>query len=423
MHARLFPLTTAQRGLRPDAVDHRLYVLTGPVRLPALRAALAELVRRHEPLRTTCAAGGQRVHEEMPVPVRVYPAADPLALARELVRQPFPAGEGPLLRVYLLRSAGAEHLLVVWHRLVMDSWGVGVWCRELSALYYELTVGEHTHLPPAPGRYADWAAWRDGLATSARTAELLAWWAHRLAATEPLALPAHGQPSGQARRSVRLLSTQDLERVEDTAHRAGTTVYAVLAAACADTLRRHTGQERFVLGTPVSHRDRGETSAMLGCFQDTLPIPLDLGGAHTLEELSPRLLTAATEAFSRRHLSYDQLRRVLPGGGLRAHFSHRPLDWWTAPSLPACEPVDLDLPDTDWPFALRVDELPGGARVVLDVDPAVHTAELAERFLADYVRALLDGGVPEQARRPVNEWAALRLATDYENWLEEQLAR
>ncbi|MFN9547063.1 MAG: condensation domain-containing protein, partial [Cyanobacteriota bacterium] len=147
--------------------------LAGALDAAALRAALNQLVARHEVLRTTfVAVDGEPVQ-------RIGPATDArflliehdlrattdgqAELARWLEREasaPFDLEKGPLVRGRLLRLAEGEHaLLLTMHHAITDGWSLGVLGRELGALYDALRRGEADPLPALPIQYADYAVW------------------------------------------------------------------------------------------------------------------------------------------------------------------------------------------------------------------------------------------------------------------------
>ncbi|HEY0782174.1 MAG TPA: condensation domain-containing protein, partial [Thermoanaerobaculia bacterium] len=122
------------------------YNMPGPLRLrgaldlQALRAAVAELARRHESLRTRFAhEDGEPVQLIDPPGAATLPEVELSALpeparTREAERLaaaeaawPFDLARGPLWRSILLRSGDAEHvLLLTLHHIVTDGWSMGV---------------------------------------------------------------------------------------------------------------------------------------------------------------------------------------------------------------------------------------------------------------------------------------------------------
>src|SRR5437764_1189808 len=75
--------------------------------------------------------------------------------------RPFGLTRAPLLRVLLVRLSDAEHLIsVAFHHVVSGGWSIGVFIRELAALYAAFVEGRPSPLPAPPLQYADYAVWQ-----------------------------------------------------------------------------------------------------------------------------------------------------------------------------------------------------------------------------------------------------------------------
>ncbi|HEV3051385.1 MAG TPA: condensation domain-containing protein, partial [Longimicrobium sp.] len=144
------PVTFAQERLWfVDALDPGspayamplAYAIPGGLDQDALGRALAELVRRHEPLRTSLpAVDGVPVQRIAPPPadfdlpvadLRHLPEGERRAeagrLAAESSRHRFDLARGPLFRASLVHVADDEHLLLLnLHHAIADGWSVGV---------------------------------------------------------------------------------------------------------------------------------------------------------------------------------------------------------------------------------------------------------------------------------------------------------
>src|SRR5262249_25367287 len=144
-----------------------------------LAAALSEIVRRHEALRTTFAAvageARQSIAPPAPFPLPVVdlsalPAAAPnsrdaAADRRALAEapRPFDPGRRPPARLTLVKLATEAPLaLSPLHPIVPDGWSPGVFLRELGELYRSFLEGRPSPLPDLPIQYADFALWQRG---------------------------------------------------------------------------------------------------------------------------------------------------------------------------------------------------------------------------------------------------------------------
>ena len=126
-------------------------------------------MQRHEILRTTFrAANGQPVQVISPTLAVALPAVDlegldaeardasVQRLATEEARRPFDLSQGPLVRVTLLRLSAQRHiLLLAMHHIIADGWSLGIFLRELAALYDAFSSDKPSPLPDLPLQYAD----------------------------------------------------------------------------------------------------------------------------------------------------------------------------------------------------------------------------------------------------------------------------
>ncbi|HEX8275250.1 MAG TPA: amino acid adenylation domain-containing protein [Longimicrobiaceae bacterium] len=304
--------------------------LRGALDARALRRALAELVRRHESLRTVLpAVQGEPVQRILPAGPRPLPLADLRALpegareaavrrlAGEEARRPFDLATGPLLRTTLLRAADDDWvLLLTLHHVVSDGWSMEVLVREVAALYAAAVRGEPSPLPPLPVQYADFAAWqRAWLAGDVLEAQL-AFWRDALRGAPPLLeLPAaRPRPAVQRHRGASrslLLPPELAGRVRALGAREGTTPFMTLLAAFAALLARYTGETDVVVGTPVAGRTRPETEGTIGYFLNTLALRTDVGGDPTFRELLARVRAATLGAYAHQDVPFEQLLEEL----------------------------------------------------------------------------------------------------------------
>ncbi|HEY0409034.1 MAG TPA: condensation domain-containing protein, partial [Candidatus Dormibacteraeota bacterium] len=133
--------------------------LRGSLDAAALAGTFGEIVRRHESLRTTFAAGDAGAWQRVGPPTFAARAAlscidlgglpaaarmaTGIALAMAEAERPFDLARGPLLRTALVRLSGSKEageagdhlLLVTMHHIVSDGWSIGILVHELGALY------------------------------------------------------------------------------------------------------------------------------------------------------------------------------------------------------------------------------------------------------------------------------------------------
>jgi amino acid adenylation domain-containing protein len=300
--------------------------MRGPLDAAALERALGEMVRRHEVLRTRFVlVDGRPVQRIEPadgwrLPVDVVDAladdareAEVAARVGEWVAARFDLERGPLFRARLLRAAADDHVLLIgMHHSVSDGWSMGVFWRELMALYRAFRDGLPSPLPELPIQYADFAVWQRGWLHGDALERQVAWWrAHLAGAPALLELPTdRPRPPMQSHRGGAVsfvIPAEVAEPVRVLARRSGATLFMALMAAWQVLLARWSGQDDVVVGTPVAGRTRGETEGLIGFFVNTLAVRGSLGDDPTFAALLARVREATLGAYAHQDLPFERL--------------------------------------------------------------------------------------------------------------------
>src|SRR5262249_33392846 len=198
--------------------------------------------------------------------------------------------QGPLIRGRLVRLGPEEHVfLLTQHHIVSDGWSMGVFTRELGALYQAFVAGQTNPLPPLGIQYPDYAAWQRLWLSGERLKAQVDYWRQNLAgAPALLELPTDRRRPREQSFAAGFLGvhvdaelTRGLKRVSQ---QHGTTLFMTLLAAWAAVLTRLSGQRDLVIGTPTANRGRREVEELIGFFVNTLALRIDLSGEPSLAE-------------------------------------------------------------------------------------------------------------------------------------------
>jgi amino acid adenylation domain-containing protein len=425
--------------------------LKGELDREALMRALERIVARHEALRTsfpeTDGVPAQRISavEESPFHLaehdfRAAPDAEE-ELGRLVVDEagvPFDLARGPLIRGRLIRLANDDHvLLITMHHIVSDGWSMGIFTRELSALYGAFRGGRPDPLPPLPVQYADYAAWQRRWVEGEVLQRQADYWRETLSgAPELLELPTdRARPARQdfAGAAIRLVLDDELAAaLKALGQRHGTTLYMTLLAGWAAVLARLSGQDDVVVGTPTANRGRAEVEDLIGFFVNTLPVRVDLSGAPTVAELLGRVKERSLGAQHHQDIPFEQVVELVQPARSLAHtpLFQVMLAWQNAPEgrleLPGLAPGPLNPArsgDSSWQAAARFDLSlalwEDGARIegVVEYATALFERETVERYVG-YLRRVLKE-MAADASTPVHRLELLSAAerrTVVEEW-------
>ncbi|WP_323798315.1 non-ribosomal peptide synthetase [Nisaea sp.] len=284
----------------------------------ALRRALAQLIDRHEILRTVFVeVDGEPRQQVLDVidvpltPVDLSDAEDADAQTRAIVaeenRTRFALDQAPLFRVTLItRDGGPTVFVLVMHHIIGDGWSMQVFYRELLTLYDAARSGARSPLPPLEIQYRDYAVLQDGRDRS----EDARFWKARLDGLEgPLRLPHDlAQNAGTDRKGERVsleLSEECSEALRALSRSRGSTPANALLALFKLFLFQLTQQEDICIGMAVANRGRPELEPLLGAFVNLLPLRTRVSAGLDFDTLLDRVTETSTAALDHQDYPYD----------------------------------------------------------------------------------------------------------------------
>ncbi|MFD9540883.1 amino acid adenylation domain-containing protein [Streptomyces sp. NPDC060022] len=310
----------------------------GPLDTEALRGALADVVARHESLRTVFAEYDGVARQEVldasaaealvPLVVELPPAegsADAWAesMVRRLSAVPFDLAGDIGVRAHLLRLGSARHILVlVLHHVVADGWSLAPLSRDLGAAYRARSSGASTpDWPALRVQYADYTLWQRALLgddgdPDSLAARQLAFWQEALRGAPdlldlPLDRPRQAVAGHRGDAVPFELPAPAHAALVELARAAGCTPFMVLQAALAVTLHAHGAGTDIPLGTAVAGRTDEALDDLVGFFVNTVVLRADLSGDPTFRDLLQRVKEFDIAALGNVDMPFERIVEAL----------------------------------------------------------------------------------------------------------------
>jgi len=419
------PASAAQRRLwlaqRADTTGtayniHGALRLMGALDVEALERALAEIVRRHDSLRTVFIERDgellQHVRGSVPTDLVQHDcSAIDVAHRDEAVacalgaqaRGRFDLQSGPLFRFALINEATDRHVFAVaLHHIVADAWSMNVFLGELAALYAAYRAGRPSPLPELPLQYTDLA--EPAATEPVSFARSLEYWQRRLASPPP---PLELAPGRRARATGTRAGACRKRRLphavgvalKELSRRHHVTLFTTMLALLKALLYHYTRQTDILVGATFSNRVRPGTEQLIGFFGNVLVLRTDLSGGLTFEQLLARVRETVVDAFAHGDVPYERIVEELRAAARASADASATTASVVEPRLQVglevadadgaavdfdgldFEPIEAAVESAKTDLVLLVHDRPNGLLCALEYDAELFAADEIDRML------------------------------------------
>ncbi|RNF77729.1 non-ribosomal peptide synthetase [Streptomyces botrytidirepellens] len=421
----MIPLSFAQRRLwfvdtfeGPSAtynVPFRLN-LAGRLDAPALRAALHDVVARHESLRTLIVTddAGVPCQEVLPVdravvdlPVVDVAEPDLEAAVSSAAEQELDIAVDLPLRATLFRVRSDLHVLVLLiHHIASDGESMAPLARDLAAAYTARVRTEAPDWPELPVQYVDYTLWqREMLGDETDPDSLLSrqaeYWRQELAGIPqptrlPLDQPRPPVPSHRGDLVDGSLSRTELAAVEALARAHGVTLPMVMQAGLVALLQHLGAGTDVAIGSTIAGRTDDQLADLVGFFVNTWVLRADLSGGPSFGQLLELVKDKALSAYDNQDAPFERLVELVdPERSTAYHPLFQVMFTWEDDFK-----IDIELPDLtarlevletrtakfDLEFNLFPDPETGGLRCYLEYATDLFDRATAAGIVTRYLR-------------------------------------
>ncbi|HEY6553701.1 MAG TPA: condensation domain-containing protein, partial [Vicinamibacteria bacterium] len=383
--------------------------IDGELRPGEIRAALAEVVRRNEILRT-----GFRLFAGAALPLQVIFDGAPLAydehdlggrstpeqeawLAEaydELLRRPIDLAQGPVFHAVLARlGASRQALLLALPSLNADAASLPRLARRV--LLASVALRGNQGLPDEPAQYADLAEWAIEQLDGEEARDETARWRERNLADAPALRLPFGRTGANASFRMETVAWTLPEGFLGRLGRIEGDPESFLLAGWQALIRRLTGAAEASVGISVHGRDYEGLEEALGLLERVVPLGLppqeEVPG---LGKLSLNVKDAVRERRERQHLfSWDAAGR--DGTAASPPFLHFAFRYVDDPPLPSAEGLSVSIEEMDarvdrFGIQVAIRRTGEGARAELNYDADVYERAEIERLAGFYGALLAD---------------------------------
>ncbi|MCX6475853.1 non-ribosomal peptide synthetase [Rhodococcus sp. (in: high G+C Gram-positive bacteria)] len=312
--------------------------LTGELDVLGLEQAVADVIGRHEVLRTVYpevdGVGYQKIVAPADVDVNLAATSvsdsEIVSEVTNFVAAGFDVTAEVPLRAKLFQIKADEHVLVfVVHHISTDGFSMGPLTRDVMTAYYARTNGQAPTWTPLPVQYADYSLWQREVLGSeddpqSVIAQQITYWAQALdGVPEQLNLPGdRARPavfSGQGATFEFSIGQELHERLISVGREHNASMFMVVHAALASLLARLSGTTDINIGAPMAGRGESELDDLIGMFVNTLVLRTEVDPSAAFTTLLASARETDLQAFAHSDLPFERLVEVLDPVRSRAH--------------------------------------------------------------------------------------------------------
>ncbi|WP_046227795.1 non-ribosomal peptide synthetase [Paenibacillus dauci] len=341
-----YPVSSMQKKLialqlnHPNSVvynESKAYRITdGRMEPDRLAEVVKKLVNRHESLRTSFVindtefrqqinpfvANADSVFTYIPYIANDDPSAEATAIRIKSLITPFDLRKAPLIRVILLEENDHQILIIDIHHIVADGLSLSILIRDLLAIYEERESGALSL------SYLDYVLWNEKNEDKERKKELEAFWNKELGPS----IPRLNLPIDESRRTAASFAEGgkyffDLdyslsENIACFVKEKASTDYAFLLSVFSVVLSKYSGQQDFVIGTPVLGRGHSDLENSVGMFVNSIALRVKPDDNFGFREFMDHTKNRTIEALEYQDYDFGEMAHRLD---MQTEYRNHPL--------------------------------------------------------------------------------------------------
>ena len=242
-------------------------------------------------------------------------------IAKKEINKPFDLSNGPLLRCIIFKMKKNEHILFMnMHHIISDGLSCKILLEQISKVYRDLIDGkienqDFLHFFPSL-QYKEYILWQDEVSKKDIFIEQEQHWRTKLKD-----IPDHLGIIGDYKRPKIFtyrgdtitvdIKRETTKKIKEFVSRNNCTMYMFFLGLYGVLLSKYSGQENVVVGMPVSGRNEQEFENVVGCFVNTIALPIHISGQETFDKMILNVKETLIDGIENSDISFDSVVSAL----------------------------------------------------------------------------------------------------------------
>jgi amino acid adenylation domain-containing protein/non-ribosomal peptide synthase protein (TIGR01720 family) len=225
----------------------------------------------------------------------------------------FDLEKAPLVRISLLKSEEKEYVFfMTMHHIISDGWSSVVLFKEMLTIYNSLVEEKEINLPELRIQYKDYANWLNQESQQEHYKKSETYWLDQFSGS----LPVIELPGAKKRPIVKTyngnylnyqFSKEFTEKLNAFSQKQDATLFMTLMAGVNALLKRYTGQNDIIIGSPIAGRDHSDLENQIGLYLNTLALRTRIGEGFTFLDLLRHEKQLILDGYEHQKYAFDEL--------------------------------------------------------------------------------------------------------------------
>ncbi|MCL1989818.1 MAG: amino acid adenylation domain-containing protein, partial [Defluviitaleaceae bacterium] len=300
------------------------YHLKGKLDVNAFKNSIEYLVNRHESLRTTFDMINGTLYQIITneinynlteINAESYELNDKDKINKSLEdisKKTFDLVNGPLLDITIINLGKNQIVCLLLHHIITDGWSTGIIFNELESIYKSYRLNSSVLLPNMEFQYVDYTAWHNSLIKTDEYKNKLNFWFEYLldspvesALSIDVKRPMTKSTYGESFKYI--IEKTGHKKVLDFCKEQNITLFMFFQIIIFILQNKYTGQEDFIIGSPVATRNQEGLENVVGYLVNTLPFRLKMNSDISLKDAINIVRNDTLEALDHRDVPFEQI--------------------------------------------------------------------------------------------------------------------
>ncbi len=334
----VYPLSSAQKRIyyhsKMIGENNTVYNMPGGILVNGIldkeriKKVFEKIIERHSTLRTAFILYdddvAQKVYDNINFEIPIYQNKE--REIKEIINNfpiPFELEKAPLIRIELHYIENKKTLMLFdAHHIIMDGTSINNLIIEFNRIY------NGYNLKKIPIQYKDYAMWENEFNKSKKIKEYEKYWVNKFKDAEFLQLnlpydyKISEKRSYKGNRISNIINEKEFRKIERYAKKIGASPYMLFISAFFILLYKYTGQEKIILGSPITNRNINETKRMIGMFVNNIVVKGNVNPELTFQEFLDNIKEQVLDDLSNQPYPFDMLIKKL---GIKGDNTKNPL--------------------------------------------------------------------------------------------------